>query len=226
MQLSVLPAVTLLALLAATPVLADEPMTVEELQRWFEDDSEARALAVNEGELVFLAEPPDKRVPHSHNTLTISAASMDSGWVGLTQCYDGLDPVAEMQVVYRYKQMRGLAVASTENIGRAWVEGDSVQLADVQHHARLCITAEIRVFHQNPDGSFSLVNGPYHRRFLDGYFPLHVTLAVRYPAARLRFVAMQPVPQPGLTLRQDAGRLTVDTWFEGMLNTEIRFVPR
>ena len=37
----------------------------------------ARALAVNEGELVFLAEPPDKRVPHSHNTLTISAANMD-----------------------------------------------------------------------------------------------------------------------------------------------------
>lgn len=206
--------------------LAQDEPTREELERWFEDDSEARALAVNEGELVFLPEPPAKRVPHSRNALTIDAASIDSGWVGLEQCYDGLDPVGAAQVVYRYRQMRGLQVMAARNIGKTWVDGQSVQLEDVGRDAELCIAAEIRVFYQNPDGSFSLVNGPYHRRFLDGYFPLHVTLAIHYPAERLAFIGVEPAARPGLTVDHGPGRLTVDTWFEGMLNTEVRFETR
>jgi len=216
----------LLALLSVVTVRAAEPMTEQELERWFHDDSEQRALAVNEGELAFLPVPPDKRTPHSHNTLTITPAGIDDGWVALTQCYDGLDPVAEAQVVYRYKQMRGLQVTRTANIGRAWVENDSVQLVDVAGNAELCIAAEVRVFYQNPDGSFSLVNGPYHRRFLDGYYPLHVTLTVRYPRDRLIYLDMQPPPQPGLSLQQDDDQLVVEAWFEGMLNTDIRFQAR
>jgi hypothetical protein len=218
--------IALLATLSCTVVTAAQPMTPEELERWFEDDSEARALAVNEGELVFLETPPDKRVLHSHNTLSINAQSIDTGWVDLTQCYDGMDPVAEMQVVYRYRQMRDLAVVSTHNIGRAWVEGETVQLSEVERGARLCVAAEIRVFHRNPDGSFSLVNGPYHRRFLDGYFPMHVTLIVHYPAQQLQYARMQPDPRPGLDLQQGNGQLTVEAWFEGMLNTDIRFIAR
>ena len=208
---------------ASSSARADAPMTREELERWFQDDSEQRALAVNEGELVFLPQIPPGRVPHSHNTLTLNRASIDTGWVALAQCYDGLDPVAEAQVVYRYKQMRGLRVTDAAAIGRAWVEGESVQLQDVGHDARLCIAAEVRVFYQNPDGSFSLVNGPYHRKFLDGYYPLHVTLAVHYPRDRLVYADMRPPPQAGLRVQQDDAGLTVEAWFEGELNTEIRF---
>ena len=131
----------LLALLSGlwlpVPTAAAPPMNADELERWFNDDSEQRALAVNEGELVFLTEPPAKPVPHSHNTLTITPASIDDGWVALAQCYDGLDPVAEAQVVYRYKQMRDLRVTAVQHIGRTWVEGDSVQLEDVGHDAEL-----------------------------------------------------------------------------------------
>lgn len=210
-------------LLACAGASAQVQPTPEELQRWFEDDAEQRAAAVNEGELVFLPQPPAKRTPHSRNTLTIDAASIDSGWVGLEQCYDGLDPVAEAEVVYRYRQMRGLTVTASRHIGRAWVQGQSVQLADVGKNAELCIAAQVRVFYQNPDGSFSLVNGPYHRRFLDGYYPLHVTLDIRYPADRLAFSNFDPAPRPGLSLARQPGRLTVDAWFEGMLNTEARF---
>jgi hypothetical protein len=70
------------------------------------------------------------------------------------------------------------------------------------------------------------VNGPYHRKFLDGYYPLRLTLTVRYPTDLLAYQDMQPPPQPGLTLRQAGQALTVEAWFEGMLNTEIRFRPR
>jgi len=213
-------------LILAGAARAEPPMSREELERWFLDDSEQRALDVNEGQLAFLPEPPDKRVPHSRNTLTIDRTSIDQGWVKLAQCHDGLDAVAEAQVVYRYRQMRGLRVTGATHIGRAWVAGDSVQLQDVGRNATLCITAEVRVFYQNPDGSFSLVNGPYHRRFLDGYYPLHVTLAVRWPPALLAFVSAQPPPQPGLTLQRADGELTLDAWFEGELNTELRFRAR
>lgn len=220
-----LTSLTLTLLMATATILADQPMSPEELERWFEDDSEARALAVNEGELEFLAAPPAKRTPHSHNVLTIDEVSIAQGWVALAQCYDGLDPVAEAQVVYRYRQMRNLRVSGSRNIGRAWVEGESVQLQDVGHDAELCIATEVRVFYRNPDGSFSLINGPYHRKFLDGYYPLHVTLEVHYPAQRLRHVSVTPPPQPGLTVTHGPDTVTVDAWFEGMLSTDIRFAP-
>ena len=219
-------------LVLLTPVLTagEATMTPEELERWFQDDSEQRAIEVSGGELVFLPSRPTRAdgrpLPHSYNRLVIDAASLDDGWVQLEQCHYGLDAVAEAEVVYRYKQLRDLRVLSSDNIGRVWVEGPSVQLQDVQRGATLCIAAAVRVFYRNPDGSFTLVNGPYHRKFLDGYYPYHVTLAVRYPAPRLRYLGMQPEPQPGLSVTPAEGAVTVEAWFEGELNTELRFAPR
>jgi hypothetical protein len=48
-----------------------KPMTEEQIEAWFNDDSEERALAVNEGKLEFLPELPDKPVHHSHNSFII-----------------------------------------------------------------------------------------------------------------------------------------------------------
>jgi hypothetical protein len=218
----------LLACLTATH--AEPVLTPEEMEQWLEDDSEQRALEVSEGELVFLPSRPSRRdgrpLPHSHNVLLIDADSLETGWVALEQCHQGLDAVAEAQVVYRYRQMRGLRVVSVAHIGRAWVEGDSIQLQDVQRDARLCIHAQVRVFYSNPDGSFSLVNGPYHRKFLDGYYPYHVTLDVHFPEEQLRYLDMTPAVQPGLAVKKSAGRVVVEAWFEGELNTDIRFQPR
>ena len=56
------------------PVVANEPMSSDELEKWFNEDTsddEARALAVNEGELEFLIRPPSKAVHYSRNILTI-----------------------------------------------------------------------------------------------------------------------------------------------------------
>jgi hypothetical protein len=223
-------ALALCCLLLPTLAMANGAMTPEDLQQWLEDDSEQRAIEVSEGELAFLPSQPSRAdgrpLPHSFNRLDIDAASIDTGWVRLEQCHRGLDAVAEAQVVYRYREMRGLRVSSTANIGRAWVEGASVQLQDVWRDARLCIDAEVRVFYRNPDGGYSLVNGPYHRKFLDGYYPYHVTLEVHYPADRLAFRTTRPSAQPGLVVTAAPGTLTLDAWFEGKLNTEIRFAPR
>lgn len=223
-------AASLLCLLpASATLLAGDaaPVTDAELQRWFEDDSEIRAAQVSEGELRFLPDRPSRDdgrpLPHSENRLTLTPASLTSGWVSLEQCHHGLDAVAEAQVVYRYRQMRGLSITESSRIGRTWVAGDSVQLLDVQRDARLCISTEVRILYPDGEGRYRLVNGPYHRKFLDGYYPYHVSLDVRFDRTGLRYQDMRPTPRPGLWVTPSAQGVTVDAWFEGMLNTELRF---
>lgn len=204
-------------------VSATDQMTPEELERWFQSDTMDSAPQVNEGQLKFLVSPPAKPVLHSHNEFTIDQVSIDQGWVKLLQCYQNLDAVPVAEVVYRYKFMQNLTIHSTKNIGKAQVVDQSVQLEDIQRNARLCITAEIRNFYQNEDKTFSLVNGPYHRKFLDGYYPYHLTYVIRY-TSQLRFVASNPTDQSGFRVTLKPQHIELDSWFEGMLNTEFNFV--
>lgn len=201
---------------------ADEVMTPEQLEKWFNSDDEPSTEQVSEGALQFIS-PPKKAVLHSINTLTIDENSLDNGWVGLVQCYKHLDAVPVAEVVYRYRQMRGLRITASHNIGSAQLQGQSVQLRDVLRGAELCIRAEVRIFYQNPDQTYSLINGPFHRKFLDGYYPYHVTLNIHYPGKRLILERTRPATQSGFEVKQAANSLTIDSHFEGMLNTEIIF---
>ena len=150
-------------------------------------------------------------------------SSLADGWVELHQCYRGLDAVREAEVVYRYKQMRNLRVQSHANIGKAFVKGQSVQLVDVQKNATLCVRAEARILYRNEDGSFTLRNGPFHRKYLDGYFPLHVTVDVQFPTSLLRVVRVIPTAQPGFAVTYASGRVHINAWFAGMLTIEVHF---
>lgn len=180
------------------------------------------ADAVNEGTLQFLVTPPAKAVHHHQNRIRIDAAMLDTGWVALAQCHEHLDAVPRTQITFREGYVRDLAIDAQTGIGRAWVEGASVQLADVKPGARLCLTAFTRALRLE-DGRIRLVNGPYMRRFLDGYYPMRVTLEVEYPSAVLRVVYVEPAPQPGLAVSEAPGRLRLDALFEGELRTEIAF---
>ncbi len=206
----------------ASSLSANEAMTPEQLETWFNSDDEASTEQVSEGALQFIS-PPAKAVLHSINTLTIDENSIDNGWVGLVQCYKHLDAVPVAEVVYYYKQMRGLRITASHNIGSAQLQGQSVQLRDVLKDAELCIRAEVRIFYQNPDQTYSLINGPFHRRFLDGYYPYHVTLNIHFPGKRLVLEQTRPAAQTGFEVRQAANGLTIDSHFEGALNTEIIF---
>ncbi|NOX42641.1 MAG: hypothetical protein GXP19_02765 [Gammaproteobacteria bacterium] len=205
------------------PVFANENMTPAELEKWFNEVEPALPIQVDEGKLVFLAQLPDKPLLHSINEITIDANSIDNGWVRLAQCYKNLDPVAKADIVYRYRFMRNLKISSILNIGAARIREQLIELEDVQRKAELCVKAEVRVFYQNPDGSYSLVNGPYHRKYLDGYFPYHVTLVIHYPENQLKHIANQPAEQSGFSLKKEKNKLLIDTVFSGTLNTEIIF---
>jgi hypothetical protein len=186
------------------------------------DDFEERARRVNEGELVFLATPPDRPVHHHLTRLEISPDDLASGWVVLRQCHDRIDRVPSAQIVYQPGKLRSLEIAGYRNIGSAWVEGDSVQLRDVAEDAQLCVVAEARALHDLGEGRYELRNGPFMRQFLDGYFPMHVSLEVQYPEG-LELVDTEPPSQPGFEVRRSGNQVGIEAWFEGRLRTVIRF---
>ncbi|MEW5769706.1 MAG: hypothetical protein AB1831_05010 [Pseudomonadota bacterium] len=191
---------------------------------WAEDDLFLKSVAdVSDGELRFLTRLPDKPVHHHQNRITIDDASLADGWVRLQQCHTHLDVVPSSQVVYREDFVRKLRVTHAEGIGRAWVEGPSVQLADVGHDARLCIEAETRALSARSGDSYFLRNGPYMRRFLDGYYPMRVSLSVHIATPRLRFRSIDPPPQPGFSVTASAGDVDIEATFEGRLRIESRF---
>jgi hypothetical protein len=216
---------TMLLILAllASPALADERRE-QQLERWFESDTDAPPFTseVNEGELTFLTKV-EKQPPTSHNTINISADSLKEGWVHIEQCHENLDAFLSIQVVYRYHKMRNLTIVSTKDIGKAWVEGQSIQMLNVKKGATLCSRLEARILYKGKDNTYTLVNGPFERRFLDGFYPMGVKLDIHYPANLLTFETSEPKPQPGFELKHDTGKIQLNALFEGQLIVEMRF---
>ena len=210
-----------LLLALALPVAAED-----QFANFPDDDLEARIAAVNDGELRFLPEPTAKPVHRHQNEIEIAPASLDQGWVELRQCHRHLDPVPAAEIVFRAGRARGLRVLSSQGIGAARPEGASVQLRDVQPGAELCLALQSRALEALPGGGYRLRNGPYMRRFLDGYYPMEVSIRVRYPAQLLALQGFDPAPQPGFRLHTAPGEIELDARFEGRLHTRFDFCLR
>ena len=91
----------------------------------------------------------------------------------------------------------------------------------------ICLQAESLIFRagsgQGRQRIYEMINGPFMRRFFDGYYPLNLSLDITYPADRLQLVDVIPEAQPGWKIRYDAGRIFLSGRFEGRLSTRIRF---
>jgi len=192
---------------------------------WVADDPYERAMAVSEGELRFLPNPPDRPVHEHHNRIFILPESLQTGWVRLYQCHRHLDPVAAIEIVFPPGTVRQLELVSHGQVASARIDGHSVQLQGVAPGAEVCLRAETRALHRLADGRYELRNGPYMRRFLDGYYPMHVILDVRYPAS-LRLETYSPVAQPGVSVTRSTQGFLLDAWFEGILTTRLQFIGR
>ncbi len=195
-----------------------------DFDQWLkEEDLTAKALAVNEGDLEFLSIAPN-RSPHLlENKLTILKSSLRDGWVDLIQCHENLDAVASAQILYRKHRTRYLTVLSSNNIGLAKVEGNTVQMENISRNARVCVKAQVRALHSNYDGTYSMRNGPFLRKYLDGYYPMHVTMDVNLPYEYLQYEDIQPQEQAGLHVFSTMDGMFVDALFVGELNIEIYF---
>jgi hypothetical protein len=132
--------------------------------------------------------------------------------------------VAETQIVYHSERIRKLQLSSSANIAKAWVEGPAVQLKDIGPRASLCLQAESRALSTTGQGRYRLKNGPYMRRFLDGYYPMRVSLEIHYPAELLKLADLRPQPGKAGRLELHDGTIRWDGWFTGRLFTEFDFV--
>jgi len=211
--------IRLLLLLALLPSLAQAAMSEEEM--FFKNIAE-----VNDGELKFLAQVPANPVHHHQNRITLTRDSLQSGWARLEQCHHHLDPVPDMQIVYSRDRIRNLTIQRSDNIGRTWVHENTVQMSQVAREASICISAETQALRAEGNKRFVLSNGPYMRRFLDGYYPMRVSLKVSIEMPELRFADIVPLPQDGFVLTQSAQEVAYDAIFEGQLKTRIGFTLR
>ena len=201
----------------------------EELERWFNSDSfeppRYTHKESNNGQLIFLKDVPEKAVHHHQNFLEIHPQSLKDGWVKMNQCHDNMDVIGSAQVVFKKDRVRELQVVSKKNIEKAWVEGNTVQMENLSKGARLCLRAWTRALSINDDGSFTLHNGPFMRRFLDGYFPIHVSSEIRFTGTGLKPVSVSPSEQAGFSVKKSGETLSYEAWFEGMLRTQVHFSP-
>ena len=182
-------------------------------------------LDINEGDLQFLTTPP-KKPPHHHSThIYISRESLNSGWVDNKQCHYNLDQVAALQIVFRKGHVRRLEITRTENIRKAWVEDHSVQVEDIGADAVICIRSQTLSIRTGVNGTYEWRGGPYMRRFLDGYFPMKVSLAIDYPADLLSLEMLAP-PEIKLRAVTLPGHIRISTLFEGRLNILALFSSR
>ncbi len=190
-----------------------------------EFEFENRGIEVNEGELVFLRPHSHQAIHHHHNHIVLPHSSFNDGWVQLYQCHKHIDQVPEAQILFQKNRVRGLTIVSMINIGEAWVEDYTVQLRNIGPSATLCVSVFSKSLVANQDGTYSLKNGPFMRRFLDGYYPMHVTMEVEVPQDCLQLLWITPPQQDGFQVKSELNRVSIDTWFEGRLSTEITFTP-
>ena len=171
----------------------------------------------------FLSAAADDGWLHVEHRLTIGAHSLTDGWVDLEQCYANLDAIDAVDVVYRYREIRGLTITAASGIGAARADQQTISLSNVEQGARLCARAAVRILQRSGENRYVMHNGPFHRRFLDGYFPMRLTLNIDYPAALLRFSHAEPAPQPGFAIDHSDRGLRLDTRFTGMLRVVFHF---
>ncbi len=189
------------------------------------DDPDKSLRDINEGELTFLEKKPDKPIYHHQTKLVVLPDSVRTGWVKLVQCHENMDKFPKVQIVYHKDSIRKLELISWQNMGDARVEGPTIQLTDIRQDARVCVKAESRALISQPDGSFIIQNGPFMRKFLDGYFPMWVTMDVRLPH-NLVFTGIEPLEQKGLKVTKSVHGIRFDAWFEGRLITRIKLKQR
>jgi len=186
---------------------------------------EARAREVNEGGLAFLEQKPAADAARMEKRIDLEWGSLNDGWARMHQCHHNLDPAAAVQIVYNDERTRDIRITRRDGVGRAEVDGPSVQMKDIERGSSLCVSAEVLAIQPHPDiAGYVVDNGPFMRRFLDGYYPMQVRLAVRWPECILAFEESSPPAQPGLAIETNPRGVTLEAHFEGRLESRLHLV--
>ena len=157
------------------------------------------------------------------SAISITTESMKSGWIDNKQCHYNLQTVPAMEIVFRKGRVKNLEIKRYENIGRVWVEDATVQLKEIKKNAMICITGETLSFKKNDrTGTYIWTGGPYMKKYLDGYFPMKVSIAIDYPSEKLVLEKLYPQAVELKALKL-SGHIRLSLVFEGILELETHF---
>ncbi len=201
-------------------------MTDKEKTKWFESEESVKPKKkINLGDLTLLDAKKYPKVMHSENKIKISADSLKTGWVLLNQCYFHLNAFPKVEVVYKYRKLKNLKIISSSKIAKTRVAGQAIELIDVKKGASLCVKASVLSLVKTTKG-FKLENGPFRRKYLDGYFPMRVSLEITYPSKLINVNNILPKMLISSKVKKSQGKINVDATFEGVLNTKVVFEKR
>ncbi len=168
-----------------------------------------------------LEDPPFRH----QKVLSVTAASMASGWVPNRQCHRNFPLFPALQISFRPDAVRNMAIVEHGGGAEAWVEEPTIQMKNTRPENTLCFTSENNTLvFDEASGEYLLTVGPYYLKLFDGYFPLDVDLTVDYPDD-LRFTGMEPATVDGADIRFEDGRIRFAALFEGRLKLVFRFRP-
>lgn len=171
-----------------------------------------------EGQLRFLAQRPDPDAYHYEASATIDPQSLQTGVVTLRTCHRQLDPNRRVVVAFNRERVQHIEILESTGVGRAWVEGHRVELADVQRGGHVCIGLRSQALESTGEGRWKLYAGPLMRRYLDGYLPMDAKLSLKWPTGLLAVEQTQPAPQPGVRLTEADDGATLDITFAGRMS--------
>ncbi|WP_173271889.1 hypothetical protein [Thiosulfatimonas sediminis] len=208
--------------------IKDEDLTPAE-KAWLEDDSNLN-ISVNEGQLTYVDPALTEGNYALENRLRILKDATQTQQIEFTQCHKNLDAINSIEIVYNPKTTTNLDVLSSTNIANIEVGADKVALSKVQKGAQICIRGISTTLTYNPTLQvWELPRGPYMRKFLDGYYPMHLQEVLELGESNLAFVKLQikngPAIQPLKQIGQNANGTTVtfDYYFEGRLQPTYQF---
>jgi hypothetical protein len=171
-----------------------------------------------EGQLRFLAQRPDLHAYRYEADATIDRHSLQTGVVTLRTCHWQLDPNRRVVVAFNRERVQHIEILEFSGVGRAWVEGHRVELADVQRGGHICIGLRSQALESTGQGRWRLHAGPLMRRYLDGYLPMDAKLSLKWPPGLLAVEHTQPAPQPGVRLTESDDGATLDVTFAGRMS--------
>ena len=196
-------------LLSVAPVLADHNDELEQL------------LEIGDEHFVALTEAPPHPPFVHQKILTLGRESMSSGWVQNEQCHRQFSPTSALQFVFKRGRIRAIEIVEQHDIGRSWVDGNTVQLEDVNKRSSICFRSENRMLERRAGGGYGIKVGPFFYRFLDGYFPVTVDLRVRFPADRLTLREVRA--EDGVEVVRLTDEVRLRSTFQGILRVEMLF---
>lgn len=185
------------------------------------DDSEFKAREISSEQLTFIAPSTVPKGYWLHNIITIEKTSLETGWVQFEQCHYELDPTNLITITYNKERTKNLAVKHSLGIENHAIIGTDIDLKNIQKGAEICVFGETKTLFETDQG-FVMKRGPYMRRFLDGYYPMHVEESISYPSV-IEPDKTQYNNSLGKIFKLYSNSINAQYWFEGALKPHYPF---